>query len=665
MPGFSIGVNAVRTAAQLMDVSGDNIANANTPGYHAKRALVVSEVGGSTGDVRVGLGASVEDVRRIRNELVEHSLLAYSQVEQKLAEQLDHLTYVELLFAEPSSAGVDARLGEFFDAVAGLAADPDDVVLRENVLQQAQSLSDVFHRIDNGLRTLDTSLRDTADYYVEQVNALTDRIAQLNRQIKLVETSGTSAPTLKDNRDQLIANLATLINVTVHTDSFGVVNVSSAGTLLVSGNTRTELSVAPDESAILITTSGGVGQPVQVREGRLAGIVRMANDVLPELRGSMDELANSLRRAVNLVHTTSLGLGGRFHTLTSENPLLTSTPLDQLGYGVPAGAAETLVVNVEEEATGEVTQYELTLDTTLGADAFLAALRDSLNAGVGHVTAGVDDGKITLTADDGYAFGFATPYDPNPAQPGDITAPDPTAPAIVDAYEAETDLVYEFTFLNGGEIGTDTIDVQVQVRDPAGPVLRTFTRTVDESYVPGAAVALENGLKLTLSEGNVAAGDGFSFQARGTMDSAGVLDALGLGTFFNGLGAAGLSVSERVRNDPSSLGGAIRPMRGDNHRLSALAELRTSPLMAGGTTTLSDFYRTIVSEVATTKNTVSVAHEGQQELVQDLQNRRDAVSGVSVDEEMVRIIQSRTLYQGALRYISAVKQMMSELAQWI
>ena len=117
MAGFTIGINAIRTAAQLIDIAGDNIANANTPGYHAKRATVVSEVGPTTGHIRIGLGATVEDVRRLRNELVESTLLAHSQVRDRLAEELDHLTHIELLFTEPSGAGLDARLGEFFDSV--------------------------------------------------------------------------------------------------------------------------------------------------------------------------------------------------------------------------------------------------------------------------------------------------------------------------------------------------------------------------------------------------------------------------------------------------------------------------------------------------------------------------------------------------------------------
>ena len=54
MGDLSIGLSAIRTAAQLIDIAGDNIANANTPGYHAKKAYVLPEIGTTVGDVRIG-----------------------------------------------------------------------------------------------------------------------------------------------------------------------------------------------------------------------------------------------------------------------------------------------------------------------------------------------------------------------------------------------------------------------------------------------------------------------------------------------------------------------------------------------------------------------------------------------------------------------------------
>jgi len=662
MAGFNIGVNALRAAAQQMQVASDNVANANTEGYHVKRATVTPISGPSIGGVRIGLGCTVQDVSRVRDELIEYALLMHSQFRARFGAEAGALANLETFLNEPTDAGLDAQLGKFFESLAELAGTPDDMIVREKVVWSAQAVCDVFNHLDAEFRNIADSLLNVAGLAVENINALTERIAELNLQIKLSETGGTSAPTLKDVRDQLITELSELVNVTVYEEAYGVVNVSCAGTLLVSGAQNSELELVTSDEGMLIRRSGAVGHQVDVCEGSLAGTLQVANNLLPRYQSILADLADSFRRAINLVHSTGLGSNGRFDRLEGLNLLTSDTPLCDLGYGVPSGTSETLVINVEDEATGDVTQYELTLDTTQAANVFITSLRDDINASVPHVAASVDNGRLVLQADDGYAFGFATPYDPNPAQPGDITAASPTSPTIMDAYAGDRDLVYEFSFLNGGEIGVDTMTVQIDVREPSGPLLRTLTHTIDETYDPGAALELENGLKYSLGAGNVAAADGFSFTARASMDTAGVLDALGLNVLFTGLSAASIRVADPVRQDPANLAIGISEAPGDNHRLLEMIELESAEIAASGSATLHDYYRIMLGEIATTRNTRDLQYQTEDQLVNDLKNQRDAVSGVSVDEEMINLMAASTIYQGALRLIKAIDDSLDDLA---
>jgi len=661
MAGFTIGLNAIRAAMEMMYIAGDNIANANTPGYHAKRAYVVPEIGSTSGTYVRGIGSSIEDVSRLRNELIERSLLAYVQVEATLAQETKALAHLESLFGEPGIAGLDAQLGEFFESVGALAADPDDPVLREEVVQKADSICNLFRMLDTELSTMAASMQSEAESTVASINSLTQDIADLNSQIQVAETSGHSAPSLKDARDQLISELAELINVTTYQAGFGVVNVICAGTLLVDGCRNLELQTVVSDGVVSVVASASILQSVPIREGKLAGVLHVASELLPRYRAMLDDLANAFRRSVNLVHTTGLGLSGRFHTLEGLNPFLSDTPLSELGYGVPSGTDEKLVINVEDESTGEVTQYELTLDTTQAANTFVAHLRDAINAGVGNVTATIVEGRLTLQADDGHAFGFATPYDPNPANPGDITAVDPTSPAVVDAYTGETHLEYSVSFLAGGEIGTDSITIQVSVSEPSGPVLRTFARDLDDGYDPGDTIELENGLKLCLSAGNVSAGDSFSFTAYASTDTAGVLDALGLNVFLRGQGAGEIQVTDRISQDAMALAAGINELPGDNHKLLELVDLSTKKLLLGDTATLSGYWRSMVAQVATASNTKSVQHDNLHRMVTDLQDRRDSVSGVSIDEETIAMTRAQSIYEGMVKYMGVLDQMMDQL----
>ena len=663
MGSFSIGVNALKTANQLIKVAGDNIANADTDGYHVREATVVAVSGPTVSGVRIGEGSAVIDLSRVRDLLVEQSLLSHSQVQGRLGQELSALEQIEIILSEPSEYGLDARLGGFFDSIAELTADPSSVVLREQMVQKAQSVCRMFGSISSELADLADSLSVNAEQIVATVNGLTQSIANLNMRIQYVETTGVSAPGLKDERDKLIGQLAELINVRTYEDEYGVVNVSCSGALLVSEGQCATIGLSRTEDGLIVAMQGGATPyTIDVQEGAVAGLLRVVNDLLPEYRSELDEMANAFRRSFNLLHTTSLGLAGRFHQLEGSTRLETAAALCDLGYGVPAGTDERLYVNVEDEATGDVTQYELTLDTTLSGEDFLVSLRDAVNASVGHVTASINEGRIVLTADDGYAFGLATPYDPNPAQAGDISALDPTAPGLLGAYTGDEDLAYEVSFLDGGEIGTDEISMQVTVRDTIGAVVRTFTRQIDGTYTPGSVIELDDGIQLTLGVGNVAAGDGFSFVARASMDTAGVLDALGLNTFFDGLGAQGIQVAARIASDPENVAGAVRDAAGDNQSLLAMARISSQKMLDSGSATLNEFYRAVLSNIGTTKNTTALQYDNETQLLSDLMDQRDSISGVSLDEEMISMMESQTIYQAALKFVSTVDEMLSELA---
>jgi len=662
---FNIGLSALGAATTIMDVAADNIANANTPGYHAKETVTVPLDGTTVAGLRVGLGVSVTDVKRVRDAIIERALLDHIPLKGMFGQEADTLARMEMLFSEPSDAGLDQQMGQFFDALTHLTVAPDDAVLQEQVVQKAHALCGMFNQLADGLDRIAEGLVDAAESLVSDVNDLTLRIADLNGTIQRVRASGTSAPDLEDRRDQLITDLADCVNVRLHHDERGVVNVSTSGSLLVHVTDSTPLAVSEEDGRLVITRPGGIGIPLPITGGRIAGVLSLVNDLLPTYRSALDELADSLRRSVNLVHTTAISSGGRFHSLEGTNAFTDTEPFYQAGYGVQAGTAERLYINVEDESAGGVTRHELVLDTTLAADAFLVALRDAINdpvSGVDHVTATIGEGRLNLSAQTGYAFGFAAPYDPDPAGPGDITTLDPTVPVVLDAYTGGTDLDYTVRFLDGGRVGTDGITIEIEVREPSGPLLRTFTRTIGPDYVSGAGIALENGLKLGLSEGDVNAGDSFSFVANTGNDTAGVLDALGLNTFFGGLGAARLHVQEPMLDDSGRLCTSLRSVAGDNHRVLAMAALAGEPVADGNTETMAEFYRSFLSDIAITRNTRQARHDSQEQILHDLSNRRDGISGVSTDEELIKILQARSMYQGATNYIRAVSQMLDYLA---
>jgi len=664
MAGLTIGINALRAATYLIEIAGENIANADTPGYHAKRVDLTALADGK-GGVQAGSGGHDQNVMRLVNPLLERMLLANVQIRERLAEEIEGLHYVENLVGDMSSGGIDGRLTDFFTSVERLSVRPDDQTLREQVIMKAESVCQILNRVSSQLWATAADVYTAIGDTVGKINRLARGIVGLNQQVKQIETGGGDATGMMDSRDRLISEMAELINVRADVRDFGVATVNIDGTSLADETHATALEVRETENGLRVGIQGVAEYLLSVNEGRLAGLLNTFNDTLPAAGEMLDELANSFRSAVNRVQTTGLGLAGRFEELQGLNNVEGSTPFFALGYGVREGTDERLVINVEEKATGRITQYELRVDTTLSADAFLFSLRDDVNSLVDHVQASAGDGSLHLVADTGYAFGFATPYDPDPADVGEISAPDPAIPRILDAYQGEADLEYRMEFLTGGEVGTDAITVQISVSAPGGGVLRTFTRELGTDYRAGAAIGLENGLKFALGVGNVMAGDSFSFTAHASMDTAGILDALGLNVFLNGIGADGIHVAESVRNDANLLAGSITGAPGDNQRFLDLLEVQSQRILSGGGATLHEYFRSAAAGTGAAIQSKSAQHTNLEEVVRSLENRRDAISSVSVDEQMVALIRARRGYQAATRYIKLLDETLNDLLQLV
>ncbi len=661
MAGFSTAINGIRTLLQLMDVAGNNIANAKTPGYHARQAKVVPVLGALRWGVRIGQGTEVTDVVRLRDELIERTLLSNIQIKARLRQQKDSLALLEGIFAEPSFGSLNGRLGDFLSSLEKLAADPFDATLRNDVVLRADSVASAFNRISREVDTFKGDLRETLDSLIDKVNSLTAAIASLNVKIKQYEASGVGAPDLRDERDRLISELAELVNVSTFEGAGGEVSVMANGTALVSGALNTPLEADMEDGVLAVYVEGDrKGVPLRLTEGKIAGVLQVYNEVLPWLDGSLDDLANAFRRSVNLIHTVSLPSSGRFRSLEGSNALLSATvPVSETGYDVPAGTNHRLVVNVEDETTGDVSQYEIPVDTTLSESTFVANLAAALSA-VPHLTASVSDGRLRIESDAGYTFGFATQYDPDPVW---TTAGGASPPSlgVSGEFEGDQDLFYTLTAQNGGVIGTDTLDFNVEVRDRAGTLLRSFTLSVPSDYGEGEPVVLENGLSVSFGAGDVVAGDSFSFTAHSSMDTAGVLDVLGMNTLMDGLGAGDIHVAERIKNDPSLLAGALTEQPGDNRSFLRMSLLGEQRLLEGGTKTMDEFYRSVLGDIGTMKNAKEVQFNNLEALVKDFENRRDAISGVNVDEEGMHLIRYQRIYQGLAKYVSVIDSSLKDL----
>jgi flagellar hook-associated protein 1 len=308
-----------------MDIAAQNVANANTPGYVRQRAVLTPLINASAkGTLMAGLGVQVTGVQRLRNESLETQI---SHQEGQLGQQqatAGSLKRVEGYFPDLEDNGIAAALGQTYDALQRLQADPGSITAREEVVFRATGFCEQMHEATRQLAQEQSVLEDDLSQTVDQANRLLHQVAELNGQI-VTSGTGPSANDLRVVREEAIRQLAELSGAMGLDQADGGQDVLIGGVRLVQGTVVHELTLAPytDEPARHHIVVGGSAD-VSALSGRLAGDLQARDGNLAAWRGQLDELAGTLADALNAVHRQGYDLngqpGGDFLTYDASAP---------------------------------------------------------------------------------------------------------------------------------------------------------------------------------------------------------------------------------------------------------------------------------------------------------------------------------------------------------
>jgi flagellar hook-associated protein 1 FlgK len=144
-------------------------------------------------------------------------------------------------------------------------------------------------------------------------------------------------------------------------------------------------------------------------------------------------------------------------------------------------------------------------------------------------------------------------------------------------------------------------------------------------------------------------------------DSSGVLAALGIHTFFTGTGAATIGVNEEILSDPAKFTASASGIGDGTDNAVLMAEFLDRPLDTSGGETLAMAYDKLTGETAQAASTATAVAEGFRVFEGTLEGQHLGVSGVSLDEEAVRLITFQRVYQASARYIATVSELLDML----
>jgi len=139
------------------------------------------------------------------------------------------------------------------------------------------------------------------------------------------------------------------------------------------------------------------------------------------------------------------------------------------------------------------------------------------------------------------------------------------------------------------------------------------------------------------------------------------LNAVAGEAFFTGTTAADIGININIRSDPNRIAAASTAagVPGDNSNAINIAGLQHAAVMGGGTATYDDFYRSLVTDVGNQVQSAIGYADHQAVMVTSLENYRESISGVSLDEEMLNLIKFQHAYDAAAKLVSTVDEMIN------
>lgn len=351
---FEIGRRALQASQLAITVTGQNIANVNTPGYTRQAPQLAALPPDGTLGRMTGTGVTVEGVRSFRDRFIESRLQTETGITGRLAARRDALGPLDAVFNEADTAGVGTAMKDFFGAFRDLEANPSSLALRTTVVERAQALASAFGTTH---ARLDATRRDANEWLrsgVEEVNGLAARVADLNARINIAEGSGGTASELRDQRGELSRQLAEMTGARAIEDGQGMVTLTVGdGQALVIGAQAYELRASSTGAggAVSLTLDG---KPVTLTDGRLRGLADAAETIGSYMQ-VLDGVAAEVVSRVNSVHTSGTDLdgnaGGNFFEIPTDGSPVTAQNM-AVSAALRADARKVVASPLASSATG-------------------------------------------------------------------------------------------------------------------------------------------------------------------------------------------------------------------------------------------------------------------------------------------------------------------------
>jgi flagellar hook-associated protein 1 len=620
---------------QALDVTSNNVANVDTPGYSAETANFAEEPGQGSSSGYIGNGVDVASITRAYNALLAQqansSQASYSSFNtlSTWAAQIDDML-------SSSSTGLNTGLQSFVNTLQTLSTSPSSTASGQAVLSQAQALVQQLQSFSSQVSEAQSQVESQVQSNVSEINTLASNIASLNGQIAQEEGAdpGQTPNQLLDQLNGLVSQLSQYVTVNTVAGSDGQLNVYiGTGQALVLGSSAQQLTAIPNAYNasiydIGLTTGNSTADITpEVTGGSLGGLLATVSQVLQPTQDALGQLSVGLATLVNQQQANGM---------------------DQTGaQGQPMFAVGGVQVLADANNTGSAS-----LDVTRTSLADLTTDDYILS----YTGAGANGGWQLEDQTTGQAVAMTgTGTNANPLQAAGLSIVATGAPAADDSFliqptaAATQGLSLQLT--SPSQIASASL-VQASVA-----AANTGTGSISSAGVTDPATWLANAGTYTIS---------FTSPTQyEVMDSAGnvVVPATNYtsGTPITFEGAQVTLTGAPAAGDTFTLSSNSPANVGDNSNLLAMIGTLSASTLNGGTASLGGAASSLVTQVGTLTQQAQSNASAEQSVNQSATSALSNADGVNLDQEAALMVQYEQAYQACAQMIAASTTMFDSL----
>lgn len=612
---LSAAISGLKVNQSGLALVAANVSNADTPGYVRKSVTQVATAGTGT-----GISVRMSGVQRELDTYVQRQLRSENSGATYATTRAQVLSQLQDVYGTPGSSNtLESVYNTFTNALQTLSTSPDDPASRSAVLSAAQLLTQQLNQSSNSIQSLRSNAELGISAAVTKANEAMSQIALLNGKIAASNSSDSAAATLLDQRDTYIDQLSQLMDINVIKGDHNQVSVfTNSGIQLVGTqaskinfdaqgtmNAASVWSSDPNTRTVgtltLVSPNGGAVDLIQshaIRSGQIAAYLQVRDEDLVQAQGQIDALASAMASALS--------------------------------------------------------------DKTTTGDVVTSGLQNGFEADIGGLSAG---NKITINYKDSLTNTARTITL--------IRVDDPSVLPLSDnATVAPNDKVFGIDFSGGmssvmAQVTAALGSTGMVASNPSGNILQVLDDGAGNICDVTSLTTTKTAT--SLSSGGVE----IPLFTDGGSPYTGAITVLG----SQSIGLAGrISVNSALIADPSKLVGYLPTTAvGDSTRPDFIFKQLTtnsvqfSPDTGIGTAgmpysgSISTFLRQVISQQGEAANSAANLKDGQDVVLNSLQQRFNDGSSVNVDQEMATLLTLQNAYAANARVLSTVKDMFDVL----